>query len=208
MCLIVVALAAYLIGSLPTGYLAGKAKGVDIRQAGSGNIGATNALRVCGKKVGALVLAVDALKGYAACALLPLAAEGVWSGAAAHEKWLRIVAGLAAILGHNFTCWLGFKGGKGISTSGGVLLAMAPGAGVIAIIVWSVTTLVSRYASLGSIAAAVSLPLSAWFFMPDPKMVGVLGLMGALAIFQHRGNIRRLRNGEERRIGASRKEEK
>ena len=119
---------AYLLGSIPTGFLVGKARGIDIRTMGSGNIGATNVFRYFGTVAGVLVLAVDALKGFIAVALLT---RLVWhalgkSGTANEREALEIVAGLAAILGHNFTCWLRFKGGKGIATSAGVLVALVP----------------------------------------------------------------------------------
>jgi glycerol-3-phosphate acyltransferase PlsY len=198
-------LAAYLIGSLPTGFLAGKARGVDIRSAGSGNIGATNAFRILGKKVGTCVLLVDVLKGFIACAGLPWLAERVWPEVSANVFWLRILAGITVILGHNFTCWLKFKGGKGIATSGGVLLALAPAAGGTAIVVWLIVATVSRYVSLASIAAAASLPFGAWFWTRDPVMVAVLGILGTMAIVKHRSNIQRLLSGTEHRIGMNKK---
>jgi acyl phosphate:glycerol-3-phosphate acyltransferase len=197
----IIAFAAYLIGSLPTGYLAGKAKGIDIRAVGSGNIGATNAFRILGKKIGTIVLLVDALKGYAACAGLPWVAERLSAGAAAQALWLQVIAGVAVILGHNFTCWLKFKGGKGVATTAGVLLALAPAAAGTAIAIWIITALISRYVSLASIAAAASLPFAAWFWNSDRIIIVSMAILGVMAILKHRSNIRRLLSGTEHRIG-------
>ena len=123
---ILIIVAAYFLGSIPTGYLAARAKGIDIRTVGSGNIGATNAMRVLGKPAGITVLLVDALKGYAAVVWVCPAGLKLLHEPAADVETLRILAGIAAVLGHNFTCWLKFKGGKGIATSGGAYLALAP----------------------------------------------------------------------------------
>ena len=135
---IIIAVAAYFLGSIPTGYLAAQAKGIDIRTVGSGNIGATNAMRVLGKPAGIAVLLMDAFKGYAACAFLP---PLIYNRLAPHLSGLavyfhdepvelqtrfHVLAGIFAVLGHNYTCWLKFKGGKGIATTGGVYLALAP----------------------------------------------------------------------------------
>lgn len=195
-----VGVAAYLLGSIPTGYLVARARGVDIRTVGSGNIGATNAFRALGKAAGVFVLLADGLKGYAACAwlcdaLLPLfGIEG--PGGELH----RIVAGAAAVLGHNYTCWLRFKGGKGIATSAGVYVALAPLAVTIAVAAWIAFFVLTRYVSVASIAAALALPTAVWF----TKDSTVLGLMttalGVLAIVKHRTNIQRLCQGTENRI--------
>src|SRR5882762_7931187 len=139
------ALGAYLLGSIPFGFLVAKAKGIDIRSVGSGNIGATNAMRVLGKPAGIFVLLMDVLKGYLACALMPPLVvlcvlpsicqmpPDFYDNAAhyldAHAEFamhLKVIAGIGAVLGHNYTCWLKFKGGKGIATTGGVYLALAP----------------------------------------------------------------------------------
>src|SRR5215472_9485384 len=129
---------AYLLGSIPTGFLVGKARGIDIRTIGSGNIGATNVLRYFGTFAGVSVLLCDALKGFLAVAVLT---RLVWHAFGLmpdrlNREWLEIVAALAAILGHNFTCWLRFKGGKGIATSAGVLIALVPWALLIIFGVW------------------------------------------------------------------------
>lgn len=190
-----VALISYLLGSIPTGFLAGKLRGIDIRTAGSGNIGATNVLRTLGKRAGITVLVLDAFKGFAACRWVPLLVES------SPSENLRIVAGIAAILGHNYTCWLKFKGGKGIATSAGVLLGWLPWGLAIVLAVWLVVFAISRYVSLASIAAAAALPLAAWLTSGSHRMVAVGALVGGLAIYKHRSNIQRLLEGVEPRFG-------
>jgi len=156
---------AYLLGSIPSGYLAGRAKGIDIRSVGSGNIGATNVFRILGKPAGIIVLVVDGLKGWVSVAWVPqlvvrLLAPGAWSESSA--EYLKIIAGMSAILGHNYTCWLKFKGGKGIATSAGVVAALIPQAFVIAVTAWVVVCLLTRYVSVASITAALLLPVATW----------------------------------------------
>lgn len=198
----VIAVAAYLVGSIPTGYLVARSRGIDIRSVGSGNIGATNAFRVLGKPAGTFVLLVDALKGYAAAAWLPLVVGRLMHISADDSETFQIVAGIGAVLGHNYTCWLKFKGGKGIATTGGVYLALAPLAVGIALTAWIVVALISRYVSVASIAAAVALPTAVWFTRDSMLLGGVTTGLGLLAIFKHRKNIQRLMNGTENRIGA------
>ena len=211
---IVIAVVAYLLGSIPTGYLAARAKGIDIRTVGSGNIGATNAMRALGKPVGIFVLLMDALKGYAACAfLVPVIfnwfapqASGLFRYFHDEPVELRIrfyvVAGVFAVLGHNFTCWLGFKGGKGIATSAGVFLALAPLALGMALGVWMIVFAVGRYVSVASIAAAMALPTAVWILPPHNLWLGIAtSALGLLAIAKHKSNIERLFNGTERRFG-------
>ena len=127
---------SYLIGSLPTGYLAGMARGIDIRAAGSGNIGATNVFRVLGNAAGIAVLAVDGVKGFAAARWVPLLAGNCFPGTPAEN--LALAAGAAAVLGHVYTCWLKFKGGKGIATSAGVGFAWAPEACAVTLAIWGI----------------------------------------------------------------------
>jgi len=195
---------AYLLGSIPTGYLAGRAKGIDIRAVGSGNIGATNAFRILGKTAGTVVLVVDGLKGWLAVALLPQLVHGWFFPMAAsaeiHQS-LQITAGVAAILGHNYTCWLKFKGGKGIATSAGVLAALVPLSFLTGLVVWVVVCLVTRYVSVASITAALVLPFATWFFHYGALMVVATALMSALAIYKHKANILRLMNGTENKVG-------
>jgi acyl phosphate:glycerol-3-phosphate acyltransferase len=211
---IVTALGAYLLGSIPTGFLVARAKGIDIRKAGSGNIGATNAMRVLGKPAGLFVLLLDALKGYAAVAFL---APQIFNWLAPHflglatsfsgepfELRLRllVIAGIGAVLGHNYTCWLKFKGGKGIATTAGVYLALAPWALLVALIVFILAVALTRYVSVGSIAAAIALPAAVWIMTPHNLFLGlVTTALGLLAIYKHKSNLQRLRAGTENRFG-------
>ena len=196
------ALGAYLLGSIPFGLLAAKAKGVDLRTAGSGNIGATNAMRVLGKPAGIVVLLLDALKGYAAAAWLPHLVITLLGASSPEPELLPLLAGICAVLGHNYTCWLRFKGGKGIATTGGVYLALAPWAVLIALVVFLIAVGLTRYVSVGSIAAAVALPTAVWILKPaDPCLCIVTSALGVLAIYKHKSNIQRLRAGTENRLG-------
>lgn len=195
--------AGYLLGSLPTGYWVGLVRGVDIRKAGSGNIGATNVFRTLGKTAGVFVLAIDAAKGVAACFLAPWvsswATGSSFSGEPASNH--AILGGIAAILGHNYTFWLGFKGGKGVATTAGVLGALATPIFFSALAVFVVVFILSRYVSLASISAAASLPIFAWILNRGIGWILMLSGIGALAIFKHRANIQRLLNGTENRFG-------
>ena len=190
-------LVAYVVGATPFGYLAGKLRGIDIRQHGSGNIGATNVLRVLGKPVGIAVLILDMLKG-----LLPvLLAQAISDSSAIH-----IATSIAAILGHNYTFWLGFKGGKGIATTAGAILPILPWALLAAVTGWIVVLLITRYVSLASIAAALLIPIElaieTWITGKWNAAVFGFGLfVCVLAIWKHRANIARLRRGEENRFG-------
>ena len=199
---LLVALGAFLLGSIPTGYLVARAKGVDIRQHGSGNIGATNVFRTLGKPLGVFVFMVDALKGFAVVWL-----AGRFGGA---SDWAGIIAAVAVIAGHNYTPWLGFKGGKGIATSAGVLLALMPWAVLCIAIVWFVVFKVSRYVSLASISAAAALPLAVAALWSagcggNGPLLGFSVLISALAIWRHRTNIQRLRAGTESRFEGKKK---
>ena len=197
--------AAYLLGSIPTGYLVARARGVDIRSVGSGNIGATNVFRALGRSAGVLVLAVDLLKGLLAATLLVAGITHLYPssyrGNPQAVEWLAIVTGVCAVLGHNYTCWLRFQGGKGIATSAGVLLALVPAGLGISAGVWGLVIALTRYVSLASITAAVSLPVTVWITGGSPTMLLVTGTLTVLALYKHRSNIRRLLNGTEHRIG-------
>ena len=200
--LYLIALGAFLLGSIPTGYLVARAKGVDIRQHGSGNIGATNVFRTLGKPLGIFVFVTDALKGFAAVWL-----AGRFVGA---SDWAGIIAAVAVIAGHNYTPWLGFKGGKGIATSAGVLLALMPWAVLCIAIVWFVVFKVSRYVSLASISAAAALPVAVAALWSagcggNGPLLGFSVLISALAIWRHRTNIQRLRAGTESRFEGKKK---
>jgi glycerol-3-phosphate acyltransferase PlsY len=197
---ILIAAAAYLLGSIPTGYLVARAKGIDIRTVGSGNIGAANVFRILGKPAGILVLVLDGLKGFAACSWLADFVVQPFAVAPDKIECLKIVAGICAVLGHNYTCWLKFRGGKGIATSAGVYFALAPLAAGIALGAWIVVFALSRYASVASIAAAVALPATIWLIPNSLTLRIVTTVLGLLAIFKHRGNIGRLLDGTEHRI--------
>jgi glycerol-3-phosphate acyltransferase PlsY len=188
---------AFVLGSIPSGYLVARAKGVDIRQHGSGNIGATNVFRTLGKPLGILVFCLDGLKGFAAVWLaMRYGGESAWPG---------ILAAVAAIAGHNYTPWLGFKGGKGIATSAGVLVALMPWAVLAIALVWFAVFFATRYVSLASICAAAALPVAVgglWFYGcgGSAPLLGFSALIAALAIWRHRSNIERLMAGTEHRF--------
>ena len=201
---ILVVLIAYLLGSIPTGFLVAKARGVDIRSVGSGNIGATNVFRILGKSAGAFVLLADAAKGWLAVFVVARLVSGWFypdAGSLARE-WFSLCAGIAAILGHNYTCWLHFKGGKGIATSAGVLVALVPVPLLIILGIWIVVFAASRYVSLASICASFVLPFAAWFTGKNLATVIVTAALAVLAIYKHKTNIQRLMKGTENRIGA------
>jgi len=188
------------LGSIPTGYLVAKARGIDIRTVGSKNMGATNVFRTLGKGPGIFVLLIDALKGYAASAWLADALLKILNAPNSDPQTNHLIAGIAAVLGHNYTCWLQFKGGKGIATTAGVFLALAPAAVGIAIVVWVVAFVTTRYVSIASILAAVALPTAVWFTQENLALRIIAIILGVLAIYKHRANIQRLRNGTEHRI--------
>jgi glycerol-3-phosphate acyltransferase PlsY len=197
---IVTVLTGYLLGSVPTGFLVARAKGVDIRTVGSGNIGATNTFRALGKPAGGFVLLADGLKGYAAVAWLCALLMTVFGVPRAEAETHRVLAAIAVVLGHNYTCWLGFKGGKGIATTAGVYLALAPLAVGVAVAAWILLFAATRFVSVASIAAAVALPAAVWLGN-DSLLLGIVTTaLGVLAIAKHRANIRRLLDGTEHRI--------
>lgn len=229
---------AFLLGSIPFGLLIARSRGVDIRRHGSGNIGATNVMRVMGWKAGLPCLLLDALKGFVPVVLalglarvagkesaLELDALRPWALVVAPERafgvqLLHVVTGLMAILGHNYSPWVGFKGGKGIATSAGVLLALFPFFGVLLLLlVWAVLFLATRYVSVASIGAALALPvithLGARFhhLANDPSqptlwqagtwnkpLFALTVAIAAMAVWKHRANLRRLANGTENRF--------
>ena len=204
MAFVIAIVLGYFCGSIPFGFLMGKWKGVDLRKEGSGNIGATNALRILGKPAGSAVLLLDALKGASACWLAPVLAQKL-GGGDLEPTLIAIVAGFSAVLGHNYTCWLRFKGGKGIATSAGVLLALTPGGLAISLGTFLVLLFLTRVVSIGSLAAAAILPFGTWLTGGTGPLLVVTTIMGLLAIYKHRANIQRLLAGTEPRIG-SRKE--
>ena len=196
---IVVSLIAYLLGSIPTGFLVAKARGMDIRTAGSGNIGAANTFRAVGKTAGIIVLLIDALKGYVAVKVCDIILQYFNVPESGMENY-RILAGVFAVLGHNYTCWLHFKGGKGIATSAGVYLALAPLAVLYAVAAFILGFGLTRYASVGSMLAAIALPVAVYFTQDNWTLRIVTIALGVLALLKHRTNMRRLMAGTENRV--------
>lgn len=192
---------AYLVGSLPASYLAGKIAGVDLREHGSGNLGATNVYRVLGAGAAIPVLLVDIAKGFVPAALFP-----DWDGSAA--VGLAIVYGLAAIAGHVWSAFLGFRGGKGVATGAGVLFALAPLTTVVALLIWIGVVALTRYVSVGSIATATLVPLLAALLDAPGPTVGFCAAIALFVWWTHRENLRRLRDGTEHRFGARRSRER
>lgn len=195
-------LAAYLIGSIPFGLLIAQTKGVDIRTVGSGNIGATNVLRTLGKPLGITCFVLDVLKGFLPAFFFPMLGNIV--------PTFGILFGAAAILGHNFPVFLKFKGGKGIATSAGVLLGVAPLAVLIGILSWVIVFYTSGYVSLGSIIAALAVVATGWVRVGQTGIItaAALTLLGALAVWRHRANITRLMNGTENKFERNKKSQK
>lgn len=186
--LIVVSIAAYLCGSIPTGVLLTRRLGIDIRNTGSGNVGATNVARTAGKKVGLLTLLGDALKGLIPVVLVRMLGLGEFTVAC---------AAVAALLGHIFSPFLQFSGGKGVATGLGVFLGMAPQAIFIALVAFIVTIAVSRIVSLASIVATALLPLLLMWFAYPASYIWAGMMMSALVIIRHKENIIRLLRGQE-----------
>jgi glycerol-3-phosphate acyltransferase PlsY len=222
-------LLAFLLGSIPFGLLFAKSRGIDIRAHGSGNIGATNVLRVMGKKYGIPCLILDILKGFIPVAIavnliqisgrpvqVPLGMPEAWvmelaAADALKAQIIHILTALAAVLGHNYSPWIGFKGGKGISTSAGVLLGLMPFAVLLLLVVWLLLIVTTRYVSVASMGAACTLPLltlwGSWHHgriqdgtWNKPLFVFSI-IIAVLAVWKHRANIQRLRQGTEPRFG-------
>lgn len=194
------ALAAYLTGAIPFGFLIARAKGIDIRTKGSGNIGATNIFRSVSKKLGVLTFLLDVLKGFISTYAYPLAAAGI-TGTTPDARFA-IICACCSVAGHNWPIFLKFKGGKGIATTAGALLGIAPLALCIGLAVWIIIFPISRYVSLASISAAVAIPCAGWFLYPDKGLLipSFLTFLGALAILRHKDNIVRLVKGTENRF--------
>jgi len=184
---------AYLIGSIPTGLLLGKYAGVDIRKSGSGNIGATNAYRTLGRKIGVITLICDCLKG-----LIPvLIARFIGF----NDTWMALI-GLAALIGHIFSIFLAFKGGKGVATALGAFLGISPLAVLCALAIFAIVVWKWRYISLGSIIAAIAMPLLVAFIDKSSETTCITLLMAALVVWRHKDNITRLRRGSETKFKA------
>jgi len=179
---------AYVLGSIPTGFLLGLLSGVDVRQAGSGNVGATNVARVVGRRQGLLTLLADVAKGF------------IPSYLSVHLNFdLAVTSGVAfaAFLGHLYPVFLKFQGGKGVATALGIFLSLAPMATFVVVFVFSFVAMVGRTVSLASLVAAGFAPIAFWFFSYPPLLIWLSLLIGLLIVFRHRGNILRLISGVE-----------
>ena len=188
-------LAAWLIAAIPFGLLAGLAMGVDVRKAGSGNIGATNVIRVVGAKLGVIVFLLDVSKGWVGVMI------GRWLGM---EGWMLTTVALIVVMGHSFSPYLAFKGGKGVATALGALIGINPLSALICFLVWFVVVGITRYVSLGSVIGVIPAPVLVYLLAPSHNAelaVGVIPLI-LLIIGRHSENIERLMKGEENRFGA------
>jgi glycerol-3-phosphate acyltransferase PlsY len=202
--LAVVLIGSYLLGSIPFGYLAGRLAGTDIRQVGSCNVGATNVVRVLGKRYGYPVFVLDVLKGFGAARISMMLAPGrppEWNS----PEMFGILAAISSVLGHLYPPWLKFKGGKGVATSAGALLALAPVATLIGVAVWVIVFWVTRYVSLASVTAAVVLPLVilvvSWRDQNKLEpLVFSSACVAAIVVWRHRSNLSRLMRGTEPRF--------
>ena len=187
-------LGCYLLGSIPFGYIAGKLfKKIDIRELGSGNIGATNVFRILGPSLASLVLISDIGKGIFSIYLVQYFNID--------NLLILTIAGLAVICGHDWSLFLGFKGGKGIATTFGVIFALNPIISILAIVVWAVVIIITRYASLSSILAVISIMIFTILFKQPYEYIIFSAIIIVLSIFKHKENIKRLRSGNERKIG-------
>lgn len=186
---------AYMIGSFPTSYLIGRLRGVDLREHGSGNLGATNTFRVLGPWAATPVLVVDVVKGFGPAALFT-----TWDGTG--DARLAVVYGLAAIIGHIWSVFLGFRGGKGIATGTGVLLALAPVTTIVALLVWIGVVSLTRIVSAGSLAAATLVPVIAWLMDQPTHTITFSLFVAGFMWWTHRENVRRILNGTEHRFGS------
>ena len=197
-------LGSYLLGSIPFGYLAGRLQGIDIRQAGSCNVGATNVVRVLGKGYGYPVFALDCSKGFAAVKIAMLMATGrppEWNS----PEIFGILAAICSVLGHLYPPWLKFKGGKGVATSAGALLALTPVSTLIGVAIWIIVFWLTRYVSLASLTAAVVLPIVILVVSsPDQNkrkpLVYSSVCVAAVVVWRHRSNLSRLIRGTEPRF--------
>ena len=202
--LLIAAVAGYLLGSLPFGFLVARAKGVNIFEVGSKNPGATNVRRVLGHGPGNLVLFLDALKGAVAVGWIPLFLflAGSSCDCGADLNRYQMITGLvAALLGHSFSCFTQFRGGKGVATGAGGFLVLFPLGALVGAIVWGTTVALTRYVSLASMLAALTLPFTA-FFLHQPALITGLSVVVALfVILRHRANLTRLLSGTESKMG-------
>jgi len=201
--LLITAVIAYLLGALPFGYWVAKAKGVNIMEVGSKNPGATNVKRVLGSGPGNLVFALDVLKGIVAT-IVPLVAFPIMLGDAGRPGSLvydlgGVIGVVGAVCGHSFSCFIGFRGGKGVATAAGGLFILMPVPCLIGAVVWVVTFYASRYVSLASIVAAVVMAVVPWLMSFSVVVATMASLLGVLVIYRHQDNISRLKAGTEHR---------
>ena len=201
--------AAYLVGSIPFGYLAGLSRGVDIRTVGSGNIGATNVFRTLGKKLGVATFVLDVFKGISATCVIP---QGVWlalgiEGAAPLAA--EVACAVFVLVGHSFPIFLNFKGGKGVATGLGIAIGVAPHSALLGFVVWMLSFIPTRYVSVASMTAAFAVGVGVWFLdnarEPRHLVPAVVSILAALIIFKHKANMLRLLNGNENRFSFKRK---
>jgi glycerol-3-phosphate acyltransferase PlsY len=201
--LAVVIVGTYLLGSIPFGYLVGQFAGIDIRTAGSGNVGATNVVRLLGKRYGYPVFALDFLKGFGAVKISILIATAAAPNFNSPEIF-GVIAALCSVLGHSYPPWLKFKGGKGVSTAAGAILGLIPVAALIGIAVWLVVFWFTRYVSLASVTAAVVLPLLILVISWGKENAQVVFYfsvcVAVVVIWRHRSNLSRLMRGTEPRF--------
>lgn len=198
--IVILTIIAYLFGAVPFGLLVANARGVDIRSQGSGNIGATNVFRCVGKGWGIFTLVLDALKGFIPAFFFPMTGD--------FDPGYGVLFGLAALIGHTFPVYLKFKGGKGVATSAGMLLGIAPLAVGVAFACWVICMAVSRYVSLSSIIAAIAVAVVCWMQGSKGPIVHIaVTFMSVLVIWLHRANIKRLLNGTESRFGKKKEDQ-
>lgn len=186
---------AYLLGSIPFALIAGKLHGVDLREAGSGNLGATNVFRTLGRTAGVTVMVLDIAKGAAAVLVAVALTDNPWP----------IAAGALAILGHVFPVWTHFKGGKGVAVGAGALIGLVPAASGVLLVLWILLVVFTRYVSVASIVAALAAAPLAYVFGAPWSYVVFIALAGVFVIYKHRENIVRLVHGDESRIQFGRK---
>ena len=192
---------SYLLGSIPFGYIAGRVAGIDIRNCGSGNVGATNVTRTLGKRYGYPVFTADFLKGFGAVKMSVLIATRTRPDWISPEMF-GIIAAISSVVGHCFPIWLRFKGGKGVATSAGALFGLAPVAALAGVAIWILIFLLTRYVSVASIAAAAALPviilITTWLSQSPGKLLFYSSVcLAAVVIWRHRSNLSRLARGTE-----------
>ena len=193
---------SYLLGAVPNGLLLARTKGIDIREVGSGNTGATNVFRCVSKPLGVATFVLDFLKGFLPTVFFPLLVVRM-EPMCCSLIGIKLLFGTYAILGHNWPVYLHFKGGKGVATTAGVLLAVAPLSMAVGVVTWLIAALATRYVSVASISAAVVVPLSAWLsYIGDDYLIRplVLTALGGIVVWRHKSNIVRLRAGCENRF--------